>query len=84
MEGKSGMDEEIHGEWQKVSARNRPFNHVGEVENEDDCSDDSYETGSEDDIGDAVFLETKIEIMDTGKAKEKAKPESDFAPLALI
>ena len=78
------MEEEIHGEWQKVSARNRPFNYVGEVENEDDCSDDSYETSSEDDIGDAIFLEAKIEIVDTGKAKQKAKPESDFAPFALI
>ena len=78
------MEEEIHGEWQKVSARNRPLNHVGEIEDKNNCSNDSYETGSEDDVGDAVFLETKIEIVDAGKAKEKAKPESDFTPLAFI
>ena len=78
------MEEEIHGEWQKVSARNRPLDNVGKIKNQHHSANGSDETSGENDIDEAVFLETKIEIMDTGKAKEKAKPESDFAPLALI
>ena len=67
------MEEEIHGEWQKVSARNRPFDDVCKIEDKHHSSDDSDETDGENDVDKAVLLETKIEIMDADKAKEKAK-----------
>lgn len=78
------MEKEVGGEWQEISARDRPFDNVGEIENKHHSTDDSDETNGKDDVDESVFLEAKIEIVDTGKAEQHAKQSSRLAALAPI
>ena len=64
------MEKENQSEWQKISARNRPIDYLGKIQEKHDCANDTDKACGKDNIDEAFLFEAQVEIMDAGETKQ--------------